>query len=108
NKSQDLIRQNVVDFDDGTYGVRLGNNFYRVDNELPVANLANGAVSSNLTNAGLGAQNSMWAAIVEKAYAHYRGSNTYASVAGGGSTEVFNAFRMKNVWSQVLSTYSSA
>ena len=109
NKSQDLIRQNVVDFDDGTYGVRLGDNFYRVDNELGVANAANGAVSSNLTNAGLGAQNSMWAAVVEKAFASYRsGANTYASVASGASTEVFTAFRMKNVSSKTISTYSSA
>jgi hypothetical protein len=109
NKSQDLIRQNVVDFDDGTYGVRLGDNFYRVDNELPVANAANGAVSSNLTNAGLGAENSMWAAVVEKAFASYRsGANTYASIASGASTEVFTAFRMKNVSSKTLSSYSSA
>ena len=99
----------MVDFDDGTYGVRLGDNFYRVDNELPVSNAANGAVSSNLTNAGLGAQNSMWAAVVEKAFASYRsGANTFASVASGASTEVFTAFRMKNVSSKSLSTYSSA
>jgi hypothetical protein len=104
-----VIQQNVVDFNDGTYGVRLGDNFYRVDNELPVASTAGGAVSGNLTNAALGAQNSMWVAIVEKAFAHYRsGANTYASVASGTSNEVFSAFRMKNVATQTLSNYSSA
>jgi Calpain family cysteine protease/RTX calcium-binding nonapeptide repeat (4 copies) len=109
NKSQSVIQQNVVDFNDGTYGVRLGDNFYRVDNELPVASAAGGAVSANLTNAALGAQNSMWVAVVEKAFAHYRsGANTYASVASGTSNEVFNAFRMKNVATQTLSNYSSA
>ena len=29
------VRQLVVDFGDGTYGVHLGNNFYRVDADLP-------------------------------------------------------------------------
>ena len=57
----------------------------------------------------LGAQNSMWVAIVEKAFTHYRcGANTYASIAGGASTEVFTAFRMSNVASKTISTYSSA
>src|SRR5207249_2503901 len=32
-----VIKADVVDFGDGTYGVHLGNGFYRVDNDLPVA-----------------------------------------------------------------------
>lgn len=35
--SPNALRQNTVDLDDGTYGVRLGNSFYRVDNDLPVS-----------------------------------------------------------------------
>ncbi len=105
-KNQNLIRQNVVDFNDGTYGVRLGSNFYRVDNELGVVATANGAVASNVQYAALGAQNSMWVAIVEKAVTHYSSSaNTYASIAWGTTDEVYTAFRMKNVASTTISTY---
>ena len=81
------LRQDVVDFDDGTYGVRLGNNFYRVDNDLPV----DSAWSTQPVYADLGAQNSMWPAVVEKACV-YTGANSYASIEGGWSVEVNRAF----------------
>ena len=85
------IRQNVVDFDDGTYGVRLGNSFYRVDNDLPVDTPPS---TRHPAYAKLGAENSMWVAVVEKAFAHYRtGANSYASLDGGWSIEVNRAFR---------------
>jgi hypothetical protein len=103
------IRQNVVDFDDGTYGVRLGNNFYRVDNELPVYNTANGATKNNLRYASLGAQDSMWVAVVEKAFAHYRsGANSYDSLNGGWAVEVNQAFRSSNAGWKSIGSYSSA
>ena len=82
------IRQSVVDFHDGTYGVRFGNNFYRVDSDLPVAS----STSRTPSYAKLGANNSMWVAIMEKAFAHYRkGSNSYASIESGWSVEVNRA-----------------
>ena len=65
NDRPNTLRQNVVDFDDGTYGVRLGNSFYRVDNDLPVAS----ATSTAPVYAGLGQGNSMSVAPVEKAFA---------------------------------------
>jgi hypothetical protein len=103
------IRQNVVDFDDGTFGVRLGNNFYRVDNELPVHNTGAGATDNNLRFAGLGAQNSMWVAAVEKAFAHYRtGANTYDSLNGGWAVEVNRAFRSSSAGEKSIRSYSSA
>jgi Ca2+-binding RTX toxin-like protein len=109
NQNANIIRQNVVDFDDGTYGVRLGNAFYRVDNELPVLDESYGAWSGNLRYASLGAQNSMWVAIVEKAFTYYRyGMNTYASIDGGWCGEVYNAFRLTNVGQTELSSYASA
>jgi hypothetical protein len=75
-----VIQQRMVDFDDGTYGVALGAKFYRVDNDLQVV----GAGSAVPAFAQLGAQNSMWVAIMEKAYAHFRtGANTYQSLNGG-------------------------
>src|SRR4029079_16701818 len=99
------IRQNVVDFGDGTYGVRLGSSFYRVDGALPAASLA----STNPSYAGLGAQGSLWAAIVEKAYAHYRtGANSYASLEGGWSVEVNRAFGSTNAVDRTISSFGSA
>ena len=65
NDNPHAIRQHVADFGDGTYGVHLGNNFYRVDNDLPVAS----ASATSPAYAGLGREGSMWAAVIEKAYA---------------------------------------
>jgi hypothetical protein len=82
------IRQTVVDFGDGTYGVELGGKFYRVDGDLPTVS----AKSTTLRYAGLGEQNSIWVPIVEKAYAFYRrGPGTYASLEGGSPGTVFDA-----------------
>jgi hypothetical protein len=83
------IRQNIVDFDDGTYGVRLGDSFYRVDDDLPVVN----QISTSPDYAGLGRENSMWVAVYEKAFAHYRkGTNSFDSIQGGFGDEVNKAF----------------
>ena len=103
--SPTAIRQNVVDFGDGTYGVRLGSNFYRVDGDLP----ATSSTSTNPAYAGLGAGGSLWAAVVEKAYAHYRtGANSYASLEGGWSVEVNRAFGATSTGDYAISSYSSA
>lgn len=79
--SDNAVYQTVVDLGDGTYAVRLGgDHYFRVDADLPTLS----ATSWGLTNAGLGVDNSLWPAIVEKAYTHYRsGANTYASIADG-------------------------
>jgi hypothetical protein len=104
NSNPNAIRQNVADFDDGTYGVRLGNNFYRVDNDLPV-----NVGGSTTAYASLGAQNSMWVAIYEKAFAHYRrGQNSYASIAAGWSVEVNRAFGSSSAGAANISSYASA
>ena len=66
-----MIQQLVVDLGDGTYAVHLeksilnNNKFYRVDADLPVAN--DGDTVPQF--AGLGAEDSLWVALVEKAYA---------------------------------------
>lgn len=95
NDSPTTLKQNVVDFGDGTYGVRLGNSFYRVDDDLRTNS------SGGLLGAKLGTENSMWVAVVEKAYTHYRKGanpdapaavNTYASIDGGWMGEVSTAF----------------
>lgn len=103
------VQERVVDFNDGTYGVRLGNEFFRVDNQLPVWNASNGATNNNLRFAKLGAQNSLWAAVVEKAFAHYRsGANTYASIEGGWGVEVNRAFGSTSAGSKAINSYSNA
>lgn len=100
-----VLQQNVVDFDDGTYGIRLGNKFYRVDNDLPVASSG----STTPVYAGLGQSNSMWAAVVEKAFAHYRkGLNTYASIQGGWGDEANSAFGSTTAGRKYFSNYGSA
>lgn len=99
------IRQNVVDFEDGTFGVRLGNNFYRVDDDLPVYS----ALSITPAYAKLGAENSMWVAVYEKAFAHYRyGQNSYGSIEGGWGVEVNRAFGSAAPGARSLTGYASA
>lgn len=82
-----LMKQNVVDFRDGTYGVHLGDQFYRVDNDLPVTPTGTPAYAK------LGADNSMWVAVVEKAFAHLRGGrNAYIDLGFGKPNLVSLAF----------------
>ncbi len=99
------IRSHVVNFDDGTYGVRLGNNVYRVDSDLPVTS----ASSTAPAYAQLGLGNSMWVAVVEKAYAHYRyGANSYPSIENGWSVDVNKAFGTTAPGDYAINGYSSS
>ena len=84
---QNIIRERVVDFGDGTYGVRFGNTFYRVDNDLPVRIAGN----TQLEYTAVGIENSMWVAVMEKAFTHHRvpGANSYASIEGGFAFDAF-------------------
>ncbi len=86
-----LIKSNVVDFGDGTYGVRFNGTFYRVDNELPVF------LEGNVTPAyaGVGADNSLWVAIIEKAVATATSTTdpSYTLIDGVGTpTTAFTLF----------------
>ena len=100
----EVIRRRVVDFGDGTYGVALGGNFYRVDSDLPTAS----ATSWYPQYAKLGLGNSLWVAVVEKAYAHYRrGENTYSSLSGGFGYEPVEALGGWGRGWKALSTYTS-
>jgi hypothetical protein len=104
NDNAHALRQNIVDFDDGTYGVRLGNSFYRVDDDLQVTS----SFSATPVLAKLGAQNSMWVAITEKAYAYYRsGTNKYRDLNNGWSVEVNRAFQSTNAGAKNISSYAS-
>ncbi len=100
--SPSSVRSNIVDFNDGTYGVRLGSSFYRVDNDLPVKN-------NQLAFAKLGPENSMWVAVYEKAFAHYRnGTNSYASLEYGWAVEVNKAFGSTGSGEKEIRTYANA
>lgn len=74
-----VIRQTVVDFGDGTYGVQLDNRIYRVDADLP---LVNGMLPDRtLAFADISTNGSIWVPIIEKAWATHR-SNAYSSIEG--------------------------
>lgn len=102
--SPTTLRQNIVDFNDGTYGVRLGDSFYRVDNDLPVR-----TGSTQAAFAALGRENSMWVAVAEKAFAHYRrGQSSYASIEGGNVVEANRAFGATSSGLQTFASYGNA
>lgn len=97
------IEQTMVDLGDGTYAVQFQENrtryFVRVDADLPVYNW--GA----LAYAGLGRQNCLWVAILEKAYAMFRyGGGSYAMLDGGWMDEVNSALGFNSVDSRGINS----
>jgi hypothetical protein len=82
------IRQSICDLGDGTYAVQFTNGsgateYVRVDSELPCS-------AGQTEYAGLGAQNSLWVGLMEKAYAAVLdGSDSYSSIADGTPGSVF-------------------
>ena len=79
------IQDSIVDFGDGTYGVNLGDEYFRVDGQLAVGS------SGSLKYAGLGDDNSLWAAVVEKAWSEYR-TDWGWGLNAGWTTSVWKAF----------------
>jgi hypothetical protein len=80
----------------------LGNSFYRVDNDLP-------ASGNQPAFAKLGRENSMWVAIYEKAFAHFRrGQNSYDSIEGGWAVEVNRALGSTTAGEKSFSSYGNA
>ena len=107
------IRQSVVELGDGTYAVQLIKNgvksFVRVDGNLPI--WSNG----NVAYAGLGAQNSTWVAIMEKAFTFVRsGANpavpSYKTIDNGGwMSESYDAMGLSstNLWASSATDWTS-
>ena len=94
NDHPGAIRSMVADFGDGTYGVRLGNSFYREDADLPTWS----ATSTDQKYAGLGQGGGLWVALVEKAYAYHRtGANTYGSLDYGDAADALRAYNLSSV-----------
>jgi hypothetical protein len=99
-KNSMRIRNTVVDLGDGTYAVRFKNAynqdvFVRVDGDLPLDK------HGDLLGAGLGSGNSIWTAIIEKAWTIARpGHGSYAgysNIDGGLLDEAMHAFGVTNI-----------
>ena len=99
-----LIRQSVVSLGDGTFAVQFHENgqsvFVRVDSTLPVWSW--GALAYE----GEGAQGSVWAAIMEKAFAVYRDASqgqvaSYNNIDSGWMDEVYSDLgkNATDIWS---------
>ena len=95
------IRQAVVELGDGTYAVQFATPdgskaFVRVDADLPTASWG------GMYYADLGAQNSLWVAIMEKAYACFRdgGVASYSDLDGGWMDEAFSdlGYDSNSIW----------
>lgn len=104
------LRQNIVDFGDNTYGVHLGDSFYRVDSDLVLTD------KNEFCYAQLGRQGSLWVAIAEKSFAfhisytesQFYSSPTYRSLDGGFSNTARVALRAFSVGEKDFSDFSSA
>lgn len=95
-----LIKQSIVDLGDGSYAVQFKSNgtnqYYRVSADLPSYN------NSQTAAAGLGTQNSLWVALMEKAWTFARKSaGSYASIEAGWMSEVASAFGKTSNFSDV-------
>jgi len=107
------IRQTVVSLGDGTFAVRLGGeNYYRVDADLPGQYVDFGLPGVSiwtLKYAKLGTERSLWVAIVEKAYAYYRVAPNYMyqTLEGGFSTEAFAGLNQTGIGSKDFNSYGS-
>lgn len=86
--SPNVIRQMVADLGDNTYAIQLGNEFYRVDMDLPVRELENPGDPFIPAFAKFGAEDSLWVAMIEKAYATKR--NRYQRIDGDSPREPLN------------------
>lgn len=85
------IKNQIVDFGDGTFGIKLKDKFYRTSNKLPTL------YDSYPYYAKLGNQGSMWVALYEKAFAMYRNDGySYENLNGGFSNELWTTFDYKS------------
>lgn len=103
-RNAERIRQSVVDLGDGTYAVRLKNGmadaYIRLDADLPMGN------DGQLMGCRLGAGNSSWVAIMEKALTLFRtksgnfannGFASYRRIDGGFLDEGMSYLGVKNI-----------
>jgi Ca2+-binding RTX toxin-like protein len=94
----EVVRQSVTDLGDGTYAVRYfsgsAEQYVRVDADIYTYSWDTSAPLF----AGLGAENSIWAPIMEKALTWVRGSNLgkYATISSGWMSEAYGRIGMSS------------
>ncbi len=92
------IQQSIVSLGDGTYAVQFFKGstptYVRVDADLATYSWSATAPAY----ANFGADGSIWAPLIEKAFAYFRkGVNTYASLNSGMMSEVYGDLGVSNV-----------
>ena len=103
----DAINRSVVDLGDGTYAVHFRANptgpesIIRVDGDLPMHS------SGVILGARLGTQNTLWAAVMEKAYAFYRGGGFGSYFAAGNGGQPAEGFGVLGLPNRVLTPASA-
>jgi hypothetical protein len=87
NQKPSLITESAVDMGDGTFAVRFNNTYVRVSNQLSVGGYGGYAYAHP------GANNTIWAMVMEKAFCYFRnGANSYSSIWSGLMSEAYSDF----------------
>lgn len=82
-----VLTDSAVDMGDGTYAVDFNGTYVRVSNQFPVGPF------NGFADAQPGPNQTIWAMVMEKAFAYYRtGANTYASTDNGWMGEAYSDF----------------
>ena len=89
--SPQVLTNSAVDMGDGTYVVQFMSGtsptYVRVNSDMPVGGF------NGFNYAHPGTNNTIWAAVFEKAFCYYRAkANTYASINSGWMQEVYGDF----------------
>jgi hypothetical protein len=100
------IRRTVADLGDGTFAVHFVDGssevYFRVDADLPTYSWGSPSYAK------LGTDNSLWVAIVEKAWAFFRyRDGNYDSLSMGNTNAVYNAMGSTAIGLDINSTYTS-
>ena len=110
HQNPQVIERAMVDFGDGTFGVRLRDDFYRVDADLYA--WANDPALP-LFYAGSGNENSLWVAVLEKSLISHAVRTTpglignpedYSVLVGMGPRDVLRAFGAQEYYTHHLPT----
>jgi hypothetical protein len=97
-----VVQESAVDMGDGTYAVEFYRNgtpsFIRVSNQFTVGK------NNTFYYAKPGANNTIWALVMEKALCYFRsGKNTYNSTSGGFANEGLSYFNVNSTTSNPAS-----
>jgi hypothetical protein len=92
------LNEAAVDLGDGTYAVQ----FYNAQNRPVYVRVSNRFASGGFDGfefAHLGANNTIWAMVMEKAFCYFRtGANTYSSIDGGWMGEAYSDLGVANTF----------